>query len=64
MKAARSAVEGCSAMDDETDDDRDEGAAAVGDGSGGVACEDRLECDTRLSRALALRVAGPPLRSS
>ena len=63
MRAARSAVVG-SAIDEEMDEVGDDGAAGVGRWGGSVVVEDRLDRDTRLSRAPASRVPGPRLWSS
>ena len=60
MRTARSAVVG-SVIGDEMDGVGEGGAAAAGRWNGDAVDEDRLECDNRLSRALAPRVAGPRL---
>ena len=41
-----------------------DGVVAAGFGGGAEVEEERLEADTRLSRELVLKVAGPRLRSS
>ena len=69
MSLAKSAVVG-SAMGDDMEVVEDEGevgtdgVAAAGWAGGGAAEEERLEADTRLSRALAPKVGGPWLLSS
>jgi hypothetical protein len=66
----RSAVDGL-AMGEDMEAAEVDGAAEVrgvvvaeGGGGGAVADEERLEADTRLSRASVLKVAGSRLRSS
>jgi hypothetical protein len=66
----RSVVDG-SAMGEDMEAAEVDGAAEVGGvvvagggGGGAVVDEERLEADTRLSRALMLKVAGPRLQSS
>jgi len=69
MSLAKSVVVG-SAMGDDMEAVEDEGevgtdgVAAAGWAGGGAAEEERLEADTRLSRALVPKTAGPRLQSS
>jgi hypothetical protein len=63
MRAVRSTVVS-SAMGGDSNDVGGESAAEVGMGTDDVVEEDRLDHDTRLSRASTPKTAGPRLRSS